>query len=108
MLPLDPTKRYLIAGNGAEQINRQMGGWALSWLGFDTRNQDFPNATNIADAIEIAILRGGGSVTRDAFAHKSSYDAAIMIFGEPAYAEWFGDRETPWIGKARAFGNCAS
>ncbi|SEH73754.1 beta-glucosidase [Rheinheimera pacifica] len=45
ILPVSPKSRVLIAGDGADNIAKQAGGWSVSWQGTDNTNADFPNAT---------------------------------------------------------------
>jgi beta-glucosidase len=95
ILPLDPRSKLLVAGDAADDIGLQSGGWTIDWQGAHNRNADFPGATSIYAGIERAVRAAGGSVTlsRDGrFSRKP--DAAIVVFGEAPYAEFEGDRET--------------
>jgi beta-glucosidase len=95
MLPLDPHARILVAGDGADSIGMQSGGWTIDWQGDHNSNADFPGATSIYGGIQAAVTAGGGSavLSEDGrFAEKP--DAAIVVFGEEPYAEFQGDRET--------------
>ncbi len=95
ILPLDPHSTLLIAGDEADDIGAQSGGWTIDWQGAHNRNSDFPGATSIYGGIERAVRAAGGTVTlsRDgSFGRKP--DAAIVVFGERPYAEFEGDRET--------------
>jgi beta-glucosidase len=92
LLPLDPAKRVLVAGDGADDIGKQAGGWTISWQGTGNTNADFPGATSIYAGIRAAVEAGGGSATLSAdgsFTHKP--DAAIVVFGENPYAEYEGN-----------------
>ena len=93
LLPLNPTKRILVAGSGADSIAKQTGGWTLSWQGNDNTNADFPGATSIWSGIQAAVKAAGGQAILSpdgAFADKP--DVAIVIFGETPYAEFQGDQ----------------
>jgi beta-glucosidase len=95
ILPLDPRARVLVAGDGADDIGMQCGGWTIDWQGDHNGNADFPGATSIFAGIERAVRTAGGTVTlsRDGgFGEKP--DVAIVVFGEGPYAEFQGDRET--------------
>lgn len=95
VLPLDPRGTILVAGDGANSIPRQSGGWTITWQGRDTGNDDFPGATTIFAGIRSAVEAAGGraalSETGD---YKEKPDAAIVVFGETPYAEFEGDLET--------------
>ena len=93
VLPLDPRKRILVAGDGADSLMKQTGGWTLSWQGNDNVNADFPGATSIWGGIEAAVKAGGGTalLSLDG-SHDKTPDAAIVVFGENPYAEFQGDQ----------------
>jgi beta-glucosidase len=42
LLPLDPRSRILVAGDAADSISRQSGGWTLNWQGVGLTNADSP------------------------------------------------------------------
>ncbi|MEE2692620.1 MAG: glycoside hydrolase family 3 N-terminal domain-containing protein [Pseudomonadota bacterium] len=93
LLPLNPTKRILIAGDGADSISKQSGGWSITWQGEGNTNEDFPNGQSIYAGLAEAIVAAGGKA---ALSPNGSFDetpdAAIVIFGENPYAEFQGDR----------------
>ena len=92
LLPLDPHRSVLVAGDGADDISKQAGGWTLSWQGTGNKPADFPNAQSIWSGIHEATTAAGGraelSVTGD---YKAKPDVAIVVFGENPYAEFLGD-----------------
>lgn len=93
VLPLAPGKRLLVAGDGADDIARQSGGWTLSWQGTGIDNSDFPGATSVWNGLKQAVEAGGGSAALSpdgSFAERP--DAAVVVFGETPYAEFQGDR----------------
>ncbi|WP_017445492.1 glycoside hydrolase family 3 protein [Gayadomonas joobiniege] len=92
ILPLSPTQNILVAGDGANDIAKQAGGWSVSWQGTDNTNADFPNATSIYQGIKKAVHSAGGQVELAIDGQfKQQPNAAIVVIGEPPYAEWFGD-----------------
>jgi beta-glucosidase len=94
-LPLRPQSRVLIAGDGADDVARQSGGWTLNWQGTGTRPEDFPGATSIWAGLRAQIEAAGGSAVLSAngrYAEKP--DVAIVVFGEEPYAEFLGDLQT--------------
>lgn len=95
VLPLQPGGRILVAGDAANDIARQSGGWTLSWQGTGLGNDLFPGATSLWSGIEQAATATGGSaqLSEDGtFTQRP--DAAIVIFGETPYAEFQGDIAT--------------
>ena len=93
LLPLKAGATILVAGDGADNVAKQAGGWTLSWQGTGTLPSDFPNATSIWRGIENEVKAAGGKATLSTdgqFATKP--DAAIVVFGENPYAEFQGDR----------------
>ena len=95
LLPLSPAQNILVAGDGADNIGKQSGGWTLSWQGTGNQLSDFPGATSIFTGIQQAVSLGGGKVTLSvdgAFEQKP--DVAIVVMGENPYAEWHGDRSS--------------
>jgi beta-glucosidase len=93
ILPLAPRGRLLVAGDGADDIARQSGGWTLSWQGTGVDNSHFPGATSIWDGLEQAVEAGGGKAELSpdgSFSERP--DAAVVVFGETPYAEFQGDR----------------
>lgn len=95
LLPLDPGGHVLVAGNGAADLEKQMGGWSITWQGRGVSADDFPRATTVLDGIRARVEAGGGRLT---FAADGKFDerpdVAIVVFGEEPYAEWHGDRST--------------
>ena len=91
-LPLDPGKRLLVAGDGADNLSKQTGGWTLNWQGSGTVRADYPNADSIWDALQrqVEAARGVAEMSVDG-RYKQKPDAAIVVFGEDAYAEFQGD-----------------
>lgn len=93
VLPIAPGGRLLVAGEGADDIARQSGGWTLSWQGTGVDNSHFPGATSVFTGLRQAVEAGGGSAVLSpdgSFTQRP--DAAVVIFGETPYAEFQGDR----------------
>jgi beta-glucosidase len=95
LLPLNPRAAVLVAGDAADDIGMQSGGWTVDWQGDHNSNADFPGATSIYAGIRAAVTAAGGSVrlSRDG-AFQAKPDVAVVVFGEGPYAEFQGDRET--------------
>jgi beta-glucosidase len=93
VLPLKAGARVLIAGDGADNIAMQSGGWTLSWQGADNTNADFPGATSIYEGLKSQIEASGGQAlySPDGTSPQKP-DVAIVVFGETPYAEFMGDQ----------------
>ena len=92
LLPLRPDERVLVAGDGANDIPMQCGGWTLTWQGTGTTNKDFPHAESIWQGIAHAVRAAGGTAelaVDGTFKHKPA--VAIVVYGEKPYAEFEGD-----------------
>ena len=93
VLPLKPGGRLLVAGDGADDIARQSGGWTLTWQGTGVDNSHFPGATSLWGGLQEAVTSAGGlaELSPDG-SFTAKPDAAVVIFGEKPYAEFQGDR----------------
>ena len=95
LLPLAPHSHVLVAGDGADNIGKQCGGWTLSWQGTGVSNKDFPHGESIYAGIRDAVSAAGGTVELSAAGDfKSKPDVAVVVFGENQYAEFQGDLVT--------------
>ncbi|WP_024891785.1 glycoside hydrolase family 3 protein [Luteimonas huabeiensis] len=93
LLPLAANQRVLVAGDGANDMGKQSGGWTLNWQGTGTKRADYPNADTIWEGLQAQVQAAGGSAELaidGAYAQKP--DVAIVVFGEDPYAEFLGDR----------------
>ncbi len=89
ILPLKKSgKTYVVAGSHANDAGLQCGGWTLKWQGV---LGDIPGATTIYNGIRRLVNQD-----KIIWVHNDSMvknaDAAIIVVGEPTYAEWHGDR----------------
>ncbi|MGR6137574.1 glycoside hydrolase family 3 protein [Stenotrophomonas maltophilia] len=95
LLPLSPKQRILVAGDGANDVGKQAGGWTLNWQGTGTSRRDFPNADTIYEGIaRQASAAGGEAVLAVDGRYAVKPDVAVVVFGEDPYAEFQGDRPT--------------
>src|SRR5262249_32689717 len=94
LLPLSPRANVLVAGDAADSVARQSGGWTIDWQGTEP-NQDFPHAQSIYAGIAERVQAAGGSATLSpSGAFTTRPDVAIVVFGERPYAEYAGDVPT--------------
>ncbi|MDI7775348.1 exo 1,3/1,4-beta-D-glucan glucohydrolase [Asticcacaulis sp. EMRT-3] len=92
-LPLNPTQHILVAGDGADNIGKQCGGWTITWQGTGNTNADFPNGQSIYGGIKEAVEKAGGSADLSVDgSYTTKPDVAIVVIGEDPYAEFQGDR----------------
>ncbi|WP_173427207.1 glycoside hydrolase family 3 protein [Pseudoxanthomonas suwonensis] len=92
VLPLRTDQRVLVAGDGADNMTKQTGGWTLSWQGTGTVRADFPNADTIWEGIARAVKAGGGQAELAVDGkYRNKPDVAVVVFGEEPYAEFQGD-----------------
>lgn len=92
VLPLQPRQRILVAGDGANDVGKQAGGWTLSWQGTGNKRADFPNADTVYEGIaRQAKAAGGEAVLAIDGKYTQKPDVAVVVFGENPYAEFQGD-----------------
>ena len=95
VLPLSPKQRILVAGDGANDVGKQAGGWTLNWQGTGTTRKDFPNADTIFEGIaQQAKAAGGEAILAVDGKYTQKPDVAVVVFGENPYAEFQGDLQT--------------
>lgn len=95
VLPINPHRHILVAGDGADNISKQSGGWTITWQGSGVGPAQFPHAQSIWAGIAAQVRKAGGTATLSpdgSFTHKP--DVAIVVFGENPYAEFQGDLKT--------------
>jgi beta-glucosidase len=93
VLPIKANATVLIAGDGADNVAMQAGGWTLSWQGADNGPNDFPGATSIYGGLKALIdATGGQALFSPDGTSAQKADVAIVVFGENPYAEFMGDQ----------------
>ncbi|MCL2127007.1 MAG: glycoside hydrolase family 3 protein [Treponema sp.] len=81
--------RILVAGQGADDIGMQCGGWTISWQG---GHGPVTKGTTILEGIREAV-KGRADIAYDAEGKaRGKFDAVIAVIGEDPYAESQGDR----------------
>ncbi|GMN46977.1 hypothetical protein TIFTF001_016160 [Ficus carica] len=91
-LPKKATK-ILVAGSHADNLGNQCGGWTISWQGLS--GNDLTVGTTILKAVKNTVdptTQVVYSENPDAdFVKSNDFSYAIVVVGEPPYAETFGD-----------------
>ena len=96
VLPLSRSARVLLVGSAADAVQKQAGGYTVTWQGDDVTLDDFPGGSTLATAV--GALVGSGHCTVDPYlehADPNEYDAVLVAVGEDPYAEMFGAIR-PW------------
>ena len=92
ILPLAANLNVLVAGDGADNMGKQTGGWTISWQGTGNSRADFPNGQTIFEGIAERVRAGGGAAALSVDGSFTARpDVAIVVFGENPYAEFEGD-----------------
>ncbi|MCH8529934.1 MAG: glycoside hydrolase family 3 protein [Saccharospirillum sp.] len=92
LLPLSRNSRVLITGSACNDMQKQTGGWTLTWQGNENSRKDFPGAETLAEAIQGVV--GPDKTVVDPNPELASIreaEVAIVVIGEDPYAEMFGD-----------------
>ncbi|KAG8098152.1 hypothetical protein GUJ93_ZPchr0013g37396 [Zizania palustris] len=95
VLPL-PKKagKILVAGSHADNLGRQCGGWTITWQG-QAGNENVTAGTTILSAIKATVDPSTTVVYSEnpdsGVVAGDKYDYAVVVVGEPPYAEGFGD-----------------
>ncbi|XP_019090077.1 PREDICTED: uncharacterized protein LOC104738075 [Camelina sativa] len=94
LLPLPKkTGKILVAGTHADNLGYQCGGWTITWQGL--KGNDHTVGTTILAAVKSTVAPTTQVVyseNPDAnFVKSGKFDYAIVVVGEPPYAEMFGD-----------------
>jgi beta-glucosidase len=90
ILPLNKLSgKILVAGENADNLGYQCGGWTISWQG---SGGDITEGTTILEGIQNAV--NGATVEYSADGSDvTDADVAVVVVGEKPYAEGWGDDE---------------
>ncbi|CAD6248194.1 unnamed protein product [Miscanthus lutarioriparius] len=99
LLPLPKKPSYggsvLVSGSHADDLGSQCGGWTITWQGQTGNN--LTTGTTILDGIKRAVAPSTDVVYSEnpdagfVQQNKARFDYAIVVVGEPPYAETHGD-----------------
>ncbi|GAL33390.1 periplasmic beta-glucosidase [Vibrio maritimus] len=95
ILPLKPNQRVILTGSGADDIQKQSGGWNITWQGDENSLDDFPDATTVKMALIKELGCDNVTYSPALDVPLSKQDVAIVVIGEDPYAEMMGDIK-PW------------
>nr|CAA07070.1 beta-D-glucosidase [Tropaeolum majus] len=86
-------KKILVAGSHADNLGRQCGGWTIEWQGVN--GNDLTTGTTILNAIKKTVDPTTQVIYNENpdsnYVKTNSFDYAIVVVGEPPYAEMQGD-----------------
>ncbi|XP_071721168.1 uncharacterized protein [Rutidosis leptorrhynchoides] len=93
LLPLPKkTSQILVAGSHADNLGYQCGGWTIEWQGVSGNVTD---GTTILSAVKKTVDPNTKVIYTENpttnFLKSNTFDYAIVVVGEPPYAETFGD-----------------
>lgn len=96
MLPLPKTaSKILVAGSHTDNLGYQCGGWTIQWQGFS--GNKLTTGTTILSAIKTAVDPSTTVVYQEnpdaAYMKSNNFSYAIVLVGEPPYAETAGDSQ---------------
>jgi beta-glucosidase len=86
---LSQGKKILVAGQGANDIGMQCGGWTITWQGSHGK---ITKGTTILEGIQTAVKDKALVTYAEDGNASGSFDAVIAVIGENPYAETDGDR----------------
>ncbi|MBN2344596.1 MAG: glycoside hydrolase family 3 C-terminal domain-containing protein [Deltaproteobacteria bacterium] len=89
LLPLKKDTEVHVAGSGADNLDKQCGGWTVTWMGAGSRAE----GTTVLDAVTQVVGKQNVSHSKDAGKVPEDTQVGIVVVGEYPYAEWRGDSE---------------
>lgn len=91
VLPLKSGTTVYITGPAADNGAAQCGGWTIDWNGSPT--VDVEGVTTVLDAFKAEAESLGITIVTDK-SKAADADVVLLLVGEYAYAEWYGDTES--------------
>ncbi|KAM7259470.1 hypothetical protein ACFE04_015211 [Oxalis oulophora] len=94
LLPL-PKKapKILVAGSHADNLGNQCGGWTITWQGLN--GNDLTVGTTVLNAVKNTVNPTTQVIYNENpdanFVKSNGFSYAVVVVGEPPYAETFGD-----------------
>ncbi|MGF1777791.1 glycoside hydrolase family 3 N-terminal domain-containing protein [Vibrio nomapromontoriensis] len=94
ILPLSKNQKVLVTGSAADDLQKQSGGWNLTWQGDENTLEDFPGATTLKMALVAELGESNVNFDPELKEDVQPGDVAIVVIGEDPYAEMMGDIKT--------------
>lgn len=91
ILPLKRGCKVVLTGSGANDLQKQAGGWNLTWQGDENNLADFPGATTVKMALEAELGIDNVCYDPELTGDWQAGDIAVVVFGEDPYSEMMGD-----------------
>ena len=91
ILPLRKDQKIVLTGSAANDLQKQTGGWSLTWQGDENTVEDFPGATTMKMALESELGVDNVIYDPELTSELQAGDIAVVVFGEDPYAEMMGD-----------------
>ncbi|MFI5843328.1 glycoside hydrolase family 3 N-terminal domain-containing protein [Catenuloplanes sp. NPDC051500] len=94
-LPIAPAARVLVTGSAADTVQKQTGGYTVTWQGDDTDLTDYPGGSTVAMAV--AGVVGADRCVVDPYLERhdpADFDVVIAAIGEDPYAEMMGSLQS--------------
>jgi beta-glucosidase len=89
-LPISKTANVYVGGSGANNLNRQCGGWSISWQGGDST----PNAPDTTPETTGTTIQQAIAKVQAPVATMAAADVVVIVLSERTYAEFEGDSAT--------------
>jgi beta-glucosidase len=91
ILPLSVNQSIILTGSAADNLQKQSGGWSLTWQGDENNIDDFPHFMTVKSALESVLGSDNVDYDPQLTGPLKAGDTAIVVFGEDPYAEMMGD-----------------
>lgn len=111
ILPLKKNgSRILVAGDHADNLGYQCGGWTITWQG---GSGIMTIGTTILEGMKKAVSNADIEFSETGDFKNTKADYSVVIIGEKPYTEWYGDKkdlnitdqDADLIKKIKSFGN---
>jgi beta-glucosidase len=89
LLPLKKDINVHVAGPAADDLDKQCGGWTVTWMGKGSLTE----GTTVLQGIKGTLGIENVTYSPDGSRAPEEADVAIAVIGEAPYAEWKGDRD---------------
>ncbi|OYD06874.1 glycoside hydrolase family 3 protein [Paludifilum halophilum] len=90
ILPLSKDEKIFVAGEKADDIGIQCGGWTISWQG---SSGNITPGTTILEGIKKEVKKDTAVTYSKNGIGAEGHDVALVVVGEQPYAEYEGDRD---------------